>query len=178
MSGGFDNTFFRQAQEHAARQLGHRNVRLLEGGALTNADTSIDPDTGVATPDALVAGRDLDRERREVVVPSYAGHPCPEAAQFLWIMARETGTAPPWRVRVHARLFAKYNGILLIAQALAPHAQVIMTPDGRRPLPPLDGTRAIEFNWHDQPAGTGGRPSVHGGDLILPSGVERSKRTT
>lgn len=173
MTGRFDNYLLRDAQTRRpdAKAAGIQNV---DGQAATHQ---------IATPADLVAGRALDRERREVVVPTYEGHPVPEVAQFLWIMARETGTMPPWRVRVHALLCAKYDrgrrqgGLLAIARALAPHAQVIMTSDGRHPLAPLDPTKAIEFNWHDQ--GPGATSSAHsGGQLVLPSGVERSGRTT
>ena len=172
--GTYDNHLLRQAQ--TARP-------DAQAAAMQNADPYYRaPD--IETPADLIAGRPLDRERREVVVPSFDGHPCREAAQFLWLMARETGTAPPWRVRVHATLCAKYDrgrargGLFLIAQALDPWASVIMSPDGRFPLPPLDGTKAIEFNWSDQPIAASSGSARSAGDLILPSGVERSARTT
>lgn len=181
MTGRFDNQFFRDAQTSVLQQRGAVDLRRLQGAGMQNADGQAATEE-VATPASLVAGRDLDRERREVVVPDFAGHPVPEVARFLWLMAREAGTVPPWRVRVHAVLCAKYDrgrrhgGLWAIAQALAPHAQVIMSPDGTRPLPPLDGTKAIEFNWHDQPGGSTGGGG--GKQLVLPSGVERSARTT
>jgi hypothetical protein len=79
-----------------------------------------------------------------------------------------------------------------IAQALAPHARIVMTPDGRHPAPMLQMAPAplpddpghiepkyvIEFNWADQPGGASLAPAVvsnpGASGLILPGRTSRT----
>lgn len=92
----------------------------------------------VANPDAT---RELDRN--EVRTPAFAEHPCPPAAQMVWLLERYSGTVPPWRLRASAWVQARYTRELL-ARSLWPHATVLWD------LAPIDPTKGLEFNWPDQ----------------------------
>lgn len=182
---GFDDYLARIADRAGATAAG-----------ITNADGApvLDP---VATPAHLRAGRDLDRERRERVVPDFAHHPIPEVARFLWLMAREAGCPPPWNVRVSTQLCAKYT-MARVAQALSPHAKIVMTPDSRSPAPmvtwvpaplpddPLhqEPQFAIEFVWTDNGRSADGSHLTaaaarggSGGGLWVPDDLGRTTRT-
>lgn len=96
------------------------------------------PDAAPTNPDAT---RELDRN--EVRCPAFAEHPCPPAAQMLWLLERHSGTVPPWRLRASAWVQARY-GRELLARSLWPHAVVLWD------LPPIDRRKGLEFNWPDQ----------------------------
>lgn len=86
--------------------------------------------------DPAVVNEDYDRplERNEERTPDFAGHPCPPAAQMLWLCARRSGVAPPWRLRCSAWMQARY-GRQLITAALGEYAEVLwdLAPDPRLP---------------------------------------------
>lgn len=132
-------------------------------GRVQNHDGAADPIE--ANPDYKAAP---DRAKREVWLPDFSGHPCPPAAEILWLCAREAGCAPPWRVRVSALCAATY-GLRLLYAALAPHAQILMTPDGRSPAPCINPSHDIEFNLTDQMHAPMDAPI--GGRIILPGQV-------
>lgn len=92
-----------------------------------------------------------DRNKHQLVVPRFDGHPCPPAAQFLFVAARRAPCPPPWRVRVSAKCCATYS-MALIARALSPHATIVITPDGRSPAPQFYPAllNQIEFDPRDQ----------------------------
>lgn len=122
-----------------ATLLGYSHGDLTTEGAVDDLTGLIaDPDD--APPDA---------GRSETYCPEFADHPIPQVAQFLWLLARNAGTAPPWRVRVAPALCAQHT-MRRLALALAPHAQILMTPDGRSPAPMLNPEKVIEFNVTDQ----------------------------
>lgn len=189
MPGMFDDVIGREAERRQANK-----------GAIQFATPDVDR-RAIAIPEHLRLNRPADRSKGERVIPSYDDHPIPECPQFLHLLTLEAGVAPPWRVRVAPLLIARCDkgrgqmgGMARIAQALAPHATIVMTPDGRHPAPMLqlapaplpddpghmEPKHVIEFNWLDQPGGSAlapvDRPAPSGG-LILPGTMDRTTRT-
>ena len=113
-----------------------------------------------------------DRDKGELVVPNFRTgrhrHPIPPVAEMLWILTKKAGMAPPWRVRVAPKMCWRYT-LRATALALAPHAEVLMTPDGRSPAPMLNPEMDIEFNYTDQRHAPVDAPV--GQRLILPGQV-------
>lgn len=126
-------------------------LRQAERGGIAKHSMLPDPASRLLDPNWVPdPERHLNRDLHQMVAPDFAGYPCPPAAKFLWLASRRAPCAPPWRVRVTAKCCATYS-MTLIARALAPHATIITTPDGRSPAPqhyPALGND-IEFDNRD-----------------------------
>lgn len=96
------------------------------------------------TPD----GDRADPNKRQVMVDDFADHPIPRVKQMLWWLTNFSGIDPPWRVRVSAQFAAIYT-MARIAQALAPHAEIVTNTRGEH-LPPLQPGYDITFEFIDQ----------------------------
>lgn len=102
------------------------------------------------TAPRLAPHRTADRRAGEIDVPLFAGYPIPWVAQMLWFLSRYSGIAPPWRVRVSPFVCARWGGLRVIARAFAPHAQIVMTHDGRSPAPMVTPGKGCELVLTDQ----------------------------
>lgn len=118
-------------------------------GGLTNDDgrpTTLTQDqlNPLWTPD----GDRPDPQKMQVRCPPFADHPIPRVKQLLWWCANYSGIDPPWRIRVSAQFAAIYT-LRRISQALAPHATIVVDPNGRL-VQPLQPGYDITFEFEDQ----------------------------
>lgn len=150
------------AEQVAARGL-HKGAMANRNMTATPMDRLVDP-TWTPNPQPKPG---------QWVIPDFADYPVPQAAQFRWWFSRMAPVAPPWRVRISASLAFRYS-MAVISQALAPVASIMMTPDGRHPMPqryPESVEGPIQFEYDDQEH----RPAPSNPALWLPDGVERTR---
>jgi hypothetical protein len=155
--------------------------KASEAGAVKGRMTKDAPPGGDMTGLILPAPlKPPDPARGEAWCPAFDGtdaspkHLIPAVPRALWTLKRQLDAGnvgpPPWRLRVSPRLCWAYT-MERIAPALAPHAVIVMTPDGRHPAPMLTPGMDIEYVIADNPAHPAD-PLV-GSSIILPGQFAR-----